>query len=285
VVNRCRIGVVAAVSLWVGLAAACGDDAGGSPSFDAPSLTAPATTKFVSQASAAPRTTPPAKLTTTTTTMPLPAGFPTDLPVPGGDVGYYTGSPELGFHLEVSTPLSYSELVGFFTGAIENNPVWTMQVRDIGRGFLGGFENLWAIYTAADHVLTQITGRDYEGVIEVEGGDVNILLDPALQPEEGVEPAALPPPDELPRPQTELISAVYHSGLIELAYTAGPGAFAALVTEYRLLRWSELAVKGFEDPGMGSAVGDLFSWRVSIVYAPEAGTVTIEFENRDLSYP
>jgi hypothetical protein len=244
----------------------------------------PITTVFVPEAQVAPRTSPPPKPTTTTTTLPLPAGFPADLPVPAGNVGYYTGNTELGFHLNVSTDRTYSELVQFFTAAIEDNPDWEISVRNVGLGFVPGFEDVWAIYTGADHVLTQLSGP-YNGVIEVEGRHVNILLDPVAQPEVGIEPGVLPPLDQVPRPTTEMRLAAFSSGLVKLAYQSGPGVYDDLITEYRLLRWTEQAVNGFGDPSGGLAVGDLFGWRIKVEDDPRAETITLEFEKLELSYP
>lgn len=232
----------------------------------------------------APRTSPPPKPTTTTATLPLPAGFPADLPVPAGNVGYYTGSTELGFHLNVSTDRTYSDLVRFFTEAIAATPDWDISVRNVGLGFVPGFEDVWAIYSGTDHVLTQLRGS-YEGVIEVEGRHVNILLDPLEQPEVGVEPEVLPPLDQVPRPATAMQLAAFSSGLVKLAYLSGPGVFDDLITEYRLLRWTEKAVDGFGDPGRGLAVGDLFGWRITVEDKPDAAAIFLEFEKLELSYP
>ncbi len=274
----------AAAGLAVLALAACGGSSSPTTVVEGPATTAPITTVFVPEAQVAPRTSPPPKPTTTTTTMPLPTGFPADLAVPAGNVGYYTGSGELGFHLNVSTDQTYSELVAFFTDAIAANPDWEIGVRNVGLGFVPGFEDVWAIYTSADHVLTQLTGP-FAGVIEVEGRHVNILLDPLEQPELGVEPEVLPPLDEVPRPQTEMKLASFSSGLVKLAYETGPAVFDDLITEYRLLRWSERAVNGFGEPGSGIAVGDLFGWRITVEDIPDAGAIFLEFENLELSYP
>ena len=280
--SRLRWGLVAGTALWLGLAA-CGGTS--SPTIvEGPATTVPITTVFVPEAQVAPRTSPPPKPTTTTTTLPLPAGFPDDLPVPAGNVGYYTGSAELGFHLNVSTDRSYTELIEYFTEEIEGNPDWEISVRNVGLGFVPGFEDVWAIYTGADHVLTQLRGP-YEGVIEVEGRHVNILLDPLDQPEVGVEPEVLPPLDQVSRPPTEMQLASFSSGIVKLAYESGPGVFDDLITEYRLLRWTEQAVSGFGDGGSGLAVGDLFGWRITVEDDPNAAAIFLEFEKLDLSYP
>lgn len=281
--NRARLGVVCGVILWLGLAA-CGSASSPTTIAEGPATTQPVTTILVPQAQVAPRTSPPPKPTTTTTTLPLPAGFPTDLPVPPGNVGYYTGSTELGFHLNVSTDRTYSELVRFFTDAIATTPDWDISVRNVGLGFVPGFEQVWAIYSGTDHVVTQLRGP-YEGVIEVEGRHINILLDPLQQPAVGVEPAVLPPLDQVPRPATEMKAASFSSGLVKLAYQSGPGVFDDLITEYRLLRWTEQVVNGLGGPGSGVAVGDLFGWRITVDDVPDADTIFLEFEKLGLSYP
>jgi len=280
--SRLRWGFTGGLILSLGLAA-CGGSS--SPTtVEGPATTAAITTTFVPEAQVAPRTSPPPKPTTTTTTMPLPTGFPEDLPVPAGNVGYYTGSAELGFHLNVSTDRTYTELVEFFTDEIAGNPNWDISVRNVGLGFVPGFEEVWAIYTGPDHVLTQLRGP-YEGVIEVEGRHVNILLDPLEQPEVGLEPEVLPPLDQVPRPPTEMQLAAFTSGIVKLAYESGPGVFDDLITEYRLLRWTERAVTGLGADGGGLAVGDLFGWRISVEDDGNAGAVSLEFERLDLSYP
>lgn len=267
--------------LWL---AACGGTSTPTTIVDGPATTVPITTVFIPEAQVAPRTSPPPKPTTTTTTLPLPVGFPADLPIPPGNVGYYTGSTELGFHLNVSTDQTYSDLVRFFTEAIADNPDWDISVRNVGMGFVPGFEDVWAIYSGTDHVLTQLRGP-YEGVIEVEGRHVNILLDPPDQPLVGVEPEVLPPLAEVPRPQTEMKLASFSSGLVKLAYQSGPEVFEDLITEYRLLRWTEEAVTGFDDPRSGLAVGDLFGWRITVEDVPAAESIFLDFEKLDLSYP
>lgn len=162
-VIRCRLGAVAVALVM----AACGGSATTSSTAATPVTT---TTLLAGQAgggSPAPKD-PTTTTTVTTTIPPRPDGFPDDLPVPGGEVEYFTGSPRLGFQMNVSTSMSFSELVRFFTGALESNPAWSISVRDIGQGYLAGFEGIWATYTATDHVLTQLMG-EYEGVIEIKG--------------------------------------------------------------------------------------------------------------------
>ncbi|NND02487.1 MAG: hypothetical protein HKN91_06850 [Acidimicrobiia bacterium] len=265
--------------------AACG---GGSTSpLAAPATKAPQTTTSTTLlAGQVGGGSPPPKDTTTTTTTPpqivaIPDGFPIDLPVPAGRTDYFTGSPQLGFELDFSTDMSFSELVRFFTGALESNPAWTISVRNIGQGYLAGFEGLWATYTATDHVLTQLKG-EYEGVIEIKGSDVKVLLDGLVQPEEGEEPGALPASDELPRPETELLEAKYSSGIVQMAFASGPAVFVDLVTAYRNLAWVEL---GATEPlaAGGAAAGDLGNWRITI--RDRDGAVEIDFEDLSLSFP
>ncbi len=286
-----RRGAALAVAIvGVMLGGGCGKSAPDATINSPPKDTASLTTAFVPEAQVAPRATPVPKPTTTvaatSTTAPrqLPAGFPSTLPLPAGNVGFYTGSPELGFHLNLSTSLTFSELVNFFTDRIEARPAWGISVRDVGQGFLGGFEGVWAIYTAPDHVLTQLTGP-YPGVIEVEDRHVNILLDPPAQPEPGAEPPALPGRDVLPRPDTPLQESAYSSGIVKIAYGNEPGGFDSLVDAYRRLQWSELVAIGREEPRAGFAAGELLGWRVTIEESQAAGLLLLDFENRALSYP
>ncbi len=274
------VAVVVAVVLVV---AACGGSA--SPETAAPTI-APETTSTtqlegqVGGGSPAPK--PSTTTTTVTTTVaPRPDGFPEDLPLPGGEVGYFTGSPQLGFHLSISTSMGFPELVRFFTGALESNNAWSISVRDVGRGFLGGFEGIWAVYTATDHVLTQLMG-EYQGVIEIEGPEVNILLDGIIQPAAGEEPGALPAVDELPRPETELLDAKYSSGLVQTAYAGGPDVYVGLVAAYRGMQWVELAASEPLAAG-GAAIGELGNWRVTI--RDRGDVVEMDFEDRSLSFP
>ncbi|MCP3976485.1 MAG: hypothetical protein GY720_18515 [bacterium] len=240
------------------------------------------TTTLPPQAQLAPRTSPPPKvsttLTTTTSMVPRPVGFPVGLKLPAGEVGYYTGSPALGFHLNVSTEEDFSDLVRFFTTTIAETGSWDMSVRDVGRGFLPGFENQWAIYTANDHVLTQLTGADYQGVLEIEDRHINILLDPLSQPEEGQVPAVLPGEDVLPLPEGTIRLAGYSAGLVHLTYDSPAGAFEALVATYREREWVEL---GAIDT---IAVGELAGWKITVELLPD-GPMSLEFENLALSYP
>lgn len=271
---------VAGLFVFALIAASCGGtsspQATAAPTSRAPVLT----TTFVPQAQVGSGS-PAPKPTTTLAEVLTPDGFPTDLPLPAGEVGYYTGSPELGFHLNISTALGFSELVRFFTEGIESDDAWTISVRDVGQGYLDGFEGLWATYTAPDHVLTQLRGR-YPGVIEIEGRHVNVLLDGPNQPAEGEEPAALPPPDVLPRPETLLVSARYSSGLVQTAYEGGADVYATLLDTYRSVGWIELGATDPDVPG-GVAVGELGGWRVTI--RDMAGTVELDFEDRSLSFP
>lgn len=277
----CAVIAVALAFLSIS-AAACGGSSGGISTTAAPAITEPValTTTFVPQAQVGGGT-PAPKPTTTTTMPPIPEQFPADLPVPSGEVGYYTGSPELGFHYNISTQSTFSELVRFFTDAIEADPDWSIAVRDVGLGYLEGFTGQWAIYTAADHVLTQVQG-EYEGVIEIEGRHVNILLDGLVQPAEGEELVVLPPADELPRPTTTRLSARYSSGLVQTEYEGGIPEFVALLAQYRELGWNEL---GVADPleGNGAAVGEIGQWRIKM--RDTGVSLELDFEDRSLSFP
>lgn len=275
-VNRLGVALVVAALAVV----ACG---GASSPTVAPATVAVTTTMLAGQAgggSPAPKAST-TSTTVTTTVPPRPDGFPVDLPVPGGVVDYFTGSPQLGFEMNISTSMSFSELVRFFTGALESNRAWSISVRDIGQGYLAGFEGVWATYTATDHVLTQLMG-EHEGVIEIEGSDVNFLLEGVVQPAIGEEPGALPPREELPRPETAIVEAKYSSGIVQTAYAGGPEVFVDLVNTFRSLRWIEI---GASDPLVagGAAVGDLGTWRVTIRDRGE--TVEINFEDLSLSFP
>lgn len=265
--------------------AGCGGSAAPAPVVDAPEKTTSTTTTTplgqVGGGSPAPKATTTSTTTQSPEPLVLPVGFPQRFPLPDGRVQYFTGSPQLGFQVDLATDASFSELVRFFTDALDSNREWTMSVRDIGRGYLAGFEGLWANYTADDHVLTQVKG-EYEGVIEIKGGDVNVLLDGLVQPPVGEEPMALPPRDALPRPDTELIDARYSSGLVQTSYGSGPTVFANLVAAYRSLQWVEL---GATDPlaAGGAAAGELGSWRVTI--RDRGDVVEIDFEDLSLSFP
>lgn len=272
---------------WWGLVALVIAACGGSSGAEAPSSAVRSTTVTTVPAAVQlpPSTRPEPKPTTTavtTTTVVLPAGFPADLPVPEGNVGYFTGSPDLGYHLNISTALTYNELVEFFTDAIGATPTWELGVRDIGQGYLPGYEGLWAIYTAADHVITQLTG-EYSGVIEIEQRHVNVLLDPLVQPEPGVEPELLPDGETLPRPDTEILAVGYLGGKVKITYAGAPDQFAGLVDAYRHLGWQELAVLGYEGDRSGFAVGDLAGWKVTVEEIADGLDMT--FEDLALSYP
>lgn len=228
----------------------------------------------------------PKPATTTTTSMvpvlqTLPDRFPANLPVPAGEVQHFTGNPQVGFRVDLSTDMTFPELVRFFTDGLDGNRDWSISVRDIGQGFLAGFEGLWATYTATDHVVTQLNGL-HQGVIEIEGGDVSLLLDGLVQPTPGEEPGALPSKEELPRPDTELLEAKYSSGIVQATYGSGPSVFADLVTAYRHLQWVELGATEPLEAG-GAAVGDLGTWRVTI--RDSGASVEIDFEDLSLSFP
>lgn len=274
---------LAATGAAVFLIAACGGSSAVAPSTGestAPTKTAPPlTTTLVPEAQVAG--TPPPKPSTTTTIPPRPADFPAEFPLPPGQVGYYTGSPQLGFHLNISTALEFSELVRFFTDEIAAVPGWSISVRDVGQGFLPGFEGQWATYTAQDHVLTQVDGS-YSGVIEIEGRHVNVLFDGVVQPVDGEELEALPPPAELPRPATTLTEARYSSGLVQLEYEGTVAHFIELLTAYRDLQWTELGVTDLAASEQ-LAVGELGKWRVTIRQAGSA--LELDFEDRSLSFP
>lgn len=265
----------------VGALAACGGSAADDADNDvAVTELVAITTTLPPQALAPPRTAPEPKVTTsvpTTTQVPVPAGFPRSIPLPQGEVGYYTGSPTLGFHLNLSTLEDFAELVRFFSSGIADGTDWEISVRDVGRGFLPGFEGEWAIYTADDHVLTQILG-EYQGVIEVEGRHVNILLDPLEQPAAGEAPAVLPSTEELPLPERDIEVVQYSAGLVRMTYAVAGGDFEALLAEYRDRGWTE---RGAAEQ---IAVGDLAGWRVTLEHR-EDGSLAIDFENLALSYP
>ena len=231
-------------------------------------------------------TSAPSSTTTIVTPDPLelPDGFPSTLPLPQGNVGFYTGSEELGFHLNISTALKFSELVAFFADELEASEDWTFEVRDIGRGFVPGYEGRWAVYTGPDHVLTQVFGP-YDGVIEIEDRHVDILLDPVDQPEPGAEPSALPGPSELPRPGTSLTEVRYSSGLVTVGYVATPGEFEALVDSYRETGWEELFVGGYGTVDSDLAIGHAAGWKVTIDGSARPGELTMRFENLALSFP
>lgn len=269
-----------AIVLLAGVFAACGGTSAGDSQQEIATTEAVAlTTTLPPRAQVAPRTAPPPKVTTTVTTttvLPKPAGFPDSLALPSGEVGYYTGSPALGFHLNISTEESYSELVRFFTAAVEEASAWNISVRDVGRGFLPGFENQWAIYTANDHVLTQLNG-EYEGVIEIEGRHVNILLDPLEQPPEFEVPVVLPSREELPLPEGEILLVGYSAGLVRIDYVSSPSTFEAVLETYRDHGWAELGATE------SVAAGELAGWKIKVEQL--ADMLSLEFENLALSYP
>lgn len=263
---------------------------GGGPTADStensPATTAPTTTTDPGR-QAGPATPPPKENGTTTTTEPVgepvtpPDGFPEGIPLPPGQVGYYTGSPEVGFHLNISTAMTFSDLVSFFTDGLAEQRNWSIGVRDIGQGYLPGYEGVWAQFTAPDHVVTQLTGG-YQGVIEIEGRHVDILLDGLIQPLPGEEPAALPPPTELPRPEDLPIAARYSSGIVKVEYADAPELFSDLLSQYRSRQWVELAVSDSNRSNL-IAVGDLGNWRITMT--ADGATLEMEFENRALSFP
>ena len=278
------VGIIGALA-----AAACGDS--GSVTTDPPSSgssEAPFVVELPESRPDKPTTSIPPTTSTTTTTPPdpleLPVGFPGSLPLPEGNVGYFTGSEQLGFHLNISTASKFTELVAFFTRELESSAVWSFEVRDIGRGFVPGYEGQWALYTGPDHVVTQVFGP-FEGVIEIEDRHVDILLDPVDQPEPGAEPSALPGPLELPRPETPLTEARYSSGLVTVAYATAPGEFEALVDSYRDAGWEELFVGGYDTLESDLAVGQVAGWKVTIDGSVRPGELTMRFENLALSFP
>ena len=275
---------VAATLAAAAVMAACG---GSGSTTLAPATVAPqVTTTTALQGQVGGGSPAPKPSTTTTTSMApvaqtLPDRFPADLSVPEGRIEYFTGNPQLGFRVDLQTDMSFSELVRFFTDGLDGNRDWSISVRDIGQGFLAGFEGLWATYTATDHVVTQLNGL-HQGVIEIEGGDVSLLLDGLIQPTAGEEPGALPSKEELPRPDTELLEAKYSSGIVQTAYGGGPSVFVELIAAYRHLQWVELGATEPLEAG-GAAVGELGNWRVTI--RDSGASVEIDFEDLLLSFP
>jgi len=281
--------LVVGTILWLGIAASCGGSAEPQVAATSDTSASPLTTVFVPEAQVAPRTAPPPKptTTTTTTTIVIPAGFPADLPLPAGAAtGYYTGSPELGFHLNLSTATKLSELVEFFTVSIDEADAWRMSVRDLGQGFLPGYAEQWAVFTGPDHVVTQVFG-EYTGAIEIMGRHVNILLDPLAQPEPGLEPDALPPFEDLPRPTTAIESVQYSTGLVQTVYTGVDGTYETLIDAYRELGWAETVVNAYGSISSSRvAVGELAGWKVTITdETGGGGAMRLKFEDLSLSFP